>query len=1389
MFSKFVKDKNGLAYRISSRFLITYPLVFSMIAVLIGYIFSSSTDEIKYDLRVFNSDIQKSINSFFQKAKYELEFQAEFLNLKQNSDKALLGFSSVPIDSFKAIYVVDNTGNILSQKRNFNAGAIPNLDAPWISLIKPKNKFVVSKFVFEDNKVVAIYAGYYMDNSTKIIAELNLEELFKSISDTFKRDDKQDKEYNYVAYIVDYNGRLIYDVSDRQDVDIANERIDDIDEYFVQSGNVKFSYLDAKADLVEFNEYIKSFIVTYTHDQSAILSRLFLVILAITMFVFYSLMTFSNIFFTYKYLRNPIIDISKYAKNKHFKSDPGVITEYKTILSHMEDMYQQMADVKKTLQDYKLKFSYFFEQSPMMMIVYDAYNGKIIDVSDEALKFYGYSRSQMLELNYKDISEVSFSDKIFSSSGDESIGLGVSNDVHRLQNGELKNVCMLSSVIKLSDKRHIFCVIKDMTDELETSKNQNDIVRYYDMFSTMVGIAKKDNPFIIINATENFQHTFGVTQADILKNGLDIRSFINESAKASFINTLELNKRLFESSSIAKDYLKFFIGIDTIDDENVPFKIEVKFTRNESGEFANIVYSIIENAEQKAINDKSIAELKYFKNLAWASDVIPLEFDVKSQILRIGEGFTKMLGFTELPQIDADFDYIKRVLFDEYLDFKDFFARIQTEPDNYEGDVKFLTSEKGVLWLHIKAKVTKKDDEGNLEFISGIIRNVTDKKVALIYQDLASKIFSYSKDSIAILDLDWKFIDVNDKFCQNSGYSLNEIIGLNAVMMRSKLNNEELYKNALESVESIGYWQGKLWNRRKNGEDYLESVNMLTVYDDNASPVCYAIIMSESSEIKTTQDYLEHIAYHDPLTKLPNRFLFNQKLDRAVLNAKGSKFVAIAYLDMDGFKAINDTYGHKAGDKLLTEISNKIDALFDERDMFARVGGDEFIAIIEHEKIGEVYEMVENMLRIACEEVDYNGNLLKISASIGVSVHNIENQISPEVMIEQADWAMYQAKLSGKNRYHIFDSSKDKNLKSQYEDSNKILVALERGEFFMEYQPEINLKTNEIVSYEALIRWNRGTDIVYPNDFLSLIKKQNVLDDLSFFTISSALKAQSQWVKDGLRANICVNLSITQLCDDKFFIRFKELLKQNPNFNPNALSFEIIDANSTSSLETASKFLQRYKRLGVKFILDDFASKSSSFEALELLPIDRLKADKHICAHMFSNKKAFITIKMIKNIANTFNKNATIKNLKDLNMLKILVGLGFTNFQGNFFARAIKPQDVPSYHFKGVDGFDTEYEIDDELFDVLKDTIALKEYASSIVDFVNDQEFADDLNIFADIKNEIYHGLDDIKDTKLKDVVENIRLSLEAKTQIEAMNFAQIASSMCEEILDIKKGV
>jgi diguanylate cyclase (GGDEF)-like protein/PAS domain S-box-containing protein len=430
------------------------------------------------------------------------------------------------------------------------------------------------------------------------------------------------------------------------------------------------------------------------------------------------------------------------------------------------------------------------------------------------------------------------------------------------------------------------------------------------------------------------------------------------------------------------------------------------------------------------------------------------------------------------------------------------------------------------------------------------------------------------------------------------------------------------------------------------------------------------------------QEKMEHIAHYDALTSLPNRVLLADRLRQAMAQShRHGELLAVAYLDLDSFKSINDLHGHGAGDQLLMTISTRMKATMRDGDTLARLGSDEFIAVLTGlDKIETGIPKLADLLDAVAQPLQINGSLLQVSASLGVTFYPQAEEVDPDQLLRQADQAMYQAKQSGKNRYHIFDAEQDRNVRGHHADLERIRVALAGHEFELHYQPKVNMRTGKLVGAEALIRWchpERG--LLPPALFLPSIEDHQLSVELGEWVIETALTQIDIWHAAGLNIPVSVNISARQMQQPDFVERLRLQLAAHPGIKPGDLEMEVLETSALEDLAKATKVINACNKLGVKFALDDFGTGYSSLTYLKRLPFTLLKIDQSFVRNMLSDPDDLAILEAVLGLSAAFRSQVIAEGVETVEQGEMLLQLGCELAQGYGIAHPMTARELPDW--------------------------------------------------------------------------------------------------------------
>ncbi len=466
--------------------------------------------------------------------------------------------------------------------------------------------------------------------------------------------------------------------------------------------------------------------------------------------------------------------------------------------------------------------------------------------------------------------------------------------------------------------------------------------------------------------------------------------------------------------------------------------------------------------------------------------------------------------------------------------------------------------------------------------------------------------FDSASEGIIILDINACITGVNKGFVDITGYSEDDVLGTTPIILDA--NNHKIWKE----LSQDGKWHGEVENTRKNGESYQVWINVTAVKNEDGFIINYVIVFEDITESKRSQSQLHALVNHDPLTGLPNRRLFNELLDQAIKIAERDNYqVAVLFIDLDRFKAINDSLGHQVGDKLLREVSDRISRCLRKNDVLARLGGDEFIVMLDNIYQQEQAELIAKMI-IHSLQVEFNINNSEIfsTASIGISIFPQDGS-DVDSTIKAADMAMYQIKNKGKNNYCFYSAELSKTVVERFIVESQLRRALERNQFEVYYQPQVSLINGDIIGAEALIRWNHPElGIVSPAKFIPVAEETGLIVPIGEWVLRQAALQAKEWIKDGQPMQwIAVNVSGIQIMRSNFADTVYGVLIET-NCPANKLELEITESTVMQNTEYVIDTFNRIKQLGVRLAIDDFGTGYSSLSNLKRLPLDKIKIDQ-----------------------------------------------------------------------------------------------------------------------------------------------------------------------------------
>jgi diguanylate cyclase (GGDEF)-like protein/PAS domain S-box-containing protein len=648
-------------------------------------------------------------------------------------------------------------------------------------------------------------------------------------------------------------------------------------------------------------------------------------------------------------------------------------------------------------------------------------------------------------------------------------------------------------------------------------------------------------------------------------------------------------------------------------------------------------------------------------------------FNYDAKIIKVNKGWENILGYTSEELVGKG--VIDMIHPDDIAK-----TRLETQHLKKFGSLpyfenRYITKKGETRLIAWSASASKKD-----QIIYAVGVDITQRRLDEDKLKLAAGVFTYAKEAIVITNAQNKIIEVNDAFIQISGFTSEEVLGKTNSIFRSGYQSKAFYTEMWQQINQSGYWAGEIWNKRKDGKVIPQLLTVSTVYDSNGNVLHYIAFYTDISAIKEHQKQLESIAHYDLLTGLPNRSLLSTRLRNSMSLCRENHYsLAVLFLDLDGFKEINDSQGHDIGDKLLVEVSRNMLACLREGDTLSRFGGDEFVAVLNNLTAEDCEPLLTKLLDSVSVPITINNILLNVSASIGVTVYPHDN-VDAEQLLRHADQAMYKAKQEGKNRYHLFDMAQDIALKHQQKNLICIKMGLKNNEFVLHYQPKVNMKTGEMIGTEALIRWEHPElGLLPPSEFLPIIERHDLTIVVGEWVIATALRQLSIWQGLGLHTKVSINIEALQLQQIGFVARLAELLAAQPDVPANRLEIEVLETSELADVEDVADIMRACNALGVGFALDDFGTGYCSLTYLKRLPVDLIKIDQSFIRGMLVDKNDLSIVKGVIGLAQAFQRDVIAEGVETLEHGVALLELGCDFAQGYGIARPMPAESIVNW--------------------------------------------------------------------------------------------------------------
>jgi len=560
------------------------------------------------------------------------------------------------------------------------------------------------------------------------------------------------------------------------------------------------------------------------------------------------------------------------------------------------------------------------------------------------------------------------------------------------------------------------------------------------------------------------------------------------------------------------------------------------------------------------------------------------------------------------------------------------------------------------------------------------IEDISDKVSLENHHSLAVRVFNAMDQAIVITDEENRIISANPAASKITGYGIHELLGQNPRILSSGRQDKAFYEQMWHSLQTTGHWEGEIWDRRKNGSVFPKWLTINVLYDDNGGVKQYLSMFSDISERKENEELIWKQANFDVLTGLANRFLFQSRLQRAIVRSqREDRQLAVVYLDLDDFKVVNDSLGHAAGDQLLMEVADRLGKLIHKPDTVARLGGDEFTVLLtdikEPDRIGT---LVERLLETFQAPFALEGHTMHISASIGVAVYPTDGS-SLEELTKHADIAMYQAKAEGRSTFRFFHPEMNTRANRRLSLIHDLHQAVQHNEFQLYLQPKMRLSDNRIVGMEALIRWQGESGMISPAEFIPCAEETGLILQIGRWILTEASRQTALWnSRFNSNLRVAVNLSAKQfhapdLVDDVLKILDEQELPGQQ------LELEITESILMGDVEQAIDYMSHLRAHGISIAIDDFGTGYSSLNYLKRFPLNTLKIDKSFVGDLKENSEDATIVRTIISLATSLNLSVVAEGVENAEQLEFLRQQSCHLAQGYHLGRPMPVDDFEAY--------------------------------------------------------------------------------------------------------------
>lgn len=650
------------------------------------------------------------------------------------------------------------------------------------------------------------------------------------------------------------------------------------------------------------------------------------------------------------------------------------------------------------------------------------------------------------------------------------------------------------------------------------------------------------------------------------------------------------------------------------------------------------------------------------------------DWDLQRQKVFYSAGYHALLGLPEGALSNDRAQWEQLLHPDDHPRYQRALAEIlQADHDTpYENTFRLRHHDGSYRWILSRGRV-QVDAKGQPARFIGTVKDITQRRADADSLRQAAAVFEATQEGVLVTDVQQKIVHINPAFSRITGYSEAEILGQQPTLLKSGRHDAAFYQHLWQTLQTEGIWSGEVWNRRKNGEIYPQWQCIRAIHDDNGLLSHYVAVFSDISVLKHSQDELDHLAHHDPLSNLPNRLLFTERVEHALGRAQNEAHRgAVMVIDLDHFKHINESLGHNIGDLLLKAAGARFARQLGKAATLARLGGDEFGLLSEDcGQAEQAAQLAQQLIDCLTEPFVLEGQELFISASIGISLYPQDAQ-TVEQVLRNVDSALFKAKNSGREGFAFYDHAQTEHARQRIELIAGLRHALENEELRVHYQPLCRLDDGQMVGVEALVRWQhpqRG--LVPPGEFIPVAEDSGMINAIDAWVLEHACRQMVAWRAAGSPLQfVAVNISSRLFSRGELDQRVARVLAQT-GLPADYLELEVTESAVMDDPDQAQALLERLRSLGVRLAIDDFGTGYSSLARLKRLPVQKLKLDQSFVAGLPDDKDDRAITRAVIALAHSMEMNVLAEGIERVEQQDYLRELGCDYAQGYFIGRPV----------------------------------------------------------------------------------------------------------------------